>query len=62
MTKNLNGKISAKNLVTFGLGLWMKNFNIIGIHWKIRFLGECMKKTIFGGQSPKKGGLDSLQI
>ena len=32
MTKNLNRKISAKNLVTFGLRLWMKNFNIIGVH------------------------------
>ena len=62
MIKNLNGEISGKNLVIFGLGLCMKSFNIIGVHWKIQFLEGCMKKTSFGGESPKKGGLDSLQI
>ena len=42
------------------LGLRMKNFNIIGVQWKIWVLGGFMKKTIFGGEWPKKGGLDSL--
>ena len=32
MIKNLNGEISGKNLVIFGLGLCMKSFNIIGVH------------------------------
>ena len=42
MTKNLNWEISIKDLVTFkdGMGLVMKSFNIIGVHSKIRFLGE----------------------
>ena len=37
-------------------------FNITGIHRKIRFLGGCMKNQYIGGELPKKGGLDSLQI
>ena len=40
----------------------MKNFNIIGVHWKILFFRGCMKKATFGGASPKKGGLDSLHF
>ena len=35
-----------------GLRLWMKNFNIIGVHWKIRFFwvggGEWKKKQCLG--------------
>ena len=53
------------------MGLMMKNFNIMGVHWKIDFLGgggEGARKKIFffvggvGGESAKKGGLHSLQI
>ena len=54
----------------------LKNFNIMGVHWKIRFLrggggegGEVHQKKFFGGggggagdESAKKVGLDSLQI
>ena len=29
--------------------LRMKNFNILGIHWKIRLLGGGSQKTIEGG-------------
>ena len=45
------------------MGLRMKDFNIFGVHWKIRFLGGggSRKTNILGGL-PKKGGLDSLQI
>ena len=40
----------------------MKNFNTIGIHWKIRFLrgggGEVQEKPIYRGELPEKmGGL-----
>ena len=40
--KNLNGEIITKNLVTFKflkneMKLRIKNFNIIGVHWKIWF-------------------------
>ena len=27
------------------MGLTMKNFNILGVHWKIRFLGEGLMKN-----------------
>ena len=30
------------------MGLRMENFNIMGVHWKIQFLG---------GEFPKKGGI-----
>ena len=40
----------------------MKNFNILGIHLKIRLLvGEFTKTDIEEGL-PKMGGLDSFQI
>ena len=68
MAKNLNGEISTKNLATFKRWGW-------GYGWKILILlefteksdffeweGVNEKKTMFGGESPKKGGLDSLQI
>ena len=42
--------------------LRMKNFDILGIHWKIQLLGESSWKTNIEGGLPKKGGLDSLQI
>ena len=66
ITKNLNWEISAKNLVTLKgeLGLMIKKFKIMGVHWKIRFLpGEvggrgAWKKTFSGwSESPKKEGL-----
>ena len=44
------------------MGLRMKNFNIFGINWKIRFLGGVHEKAIYRGELPKKVGLDSLQI
>ena len=39
-TINLNWKILTKNLATFkdGMKLGMKNFNIMGVHWKIRII------------------------
>ena len=49
----------------------MKNFDIMGAYWKIRFLEGMHEKPIFWrgrgrgegvGESPKKDGLDSLQI
>ena len=63
-TKNLNWDIFAKNLVTFKRWdeiIRMKNFNIMGVHWKILFLGGFTKRT-YRGELPKNGGLDSLQI
>ena len=44
--------------------LRMKNFNILGVHWKIRLLGGggIHKKLIEGGLPKKGGGLDSLLI
>ena len=64
MTRNLNWKISAKNLVTLkkGMGLRMENFDIMGVHWKIQFLEGCMKNQYIGSELPKRGALDSLQI
>ena len=39
ITKNFNWEILTKNLVTFkdGMGLRMKNLNIMGVHWKSDF-------------------------
>ena len=46
--------------------LRMKNFNVFGVHWKIRFLGGggggSRKTNIEGGLPKRGGGLDSLQI
>ena len=40
------------------MGLTMKNFNTIGVHWEIKFLREISRKTIaYGGELPKKGRL-----
>ena len=45
------------------MGLRMKNFNILGFHWKIQVLGEGVhEKLIQKGGLPKMEGLDSLQI
>ena len=41
----------------------MKNFDIMGVYGKIRFLGGGGEHEIpiyIGSESPKKGGLDSL--
>ena len=41
--------------------LRIKNFNILGVHWKIRLLGgRCSRNTNAERELPKKGGLDSL--
>ena len=40
----------------------MKNFDIFGVHGKVRFLGGGHEKPMYKGRLPKKGGLDSLQI
>ena len=60
ITENLNWEIVTKNLVTFkdGMGLRIKNFNIMGVPWKIRFLRAVLQKT----NMTKRGVLDSLQI
>ena len=36
--------------------LRMKNFNILGIHWKIRLLGVCSQKANIEGWDRLKGG------
>ena len=37
------------------MGLRMKNFNIMGFHWKIRFLDGWSRKSIYNGKElPKK--------
>ena len=62
-----NWEIPTKNLVTFErwMGLRIKNFKIMGVHWKIQFLrgGGVHEKPIYMGGLPKKAmGLDKLQI
>ena len=40
------------------MGLTMKNFNTIGVHWEIKFLRGISRKTIaYGGELPRKGRL-----
>ena len=45
--KNLILEISIRIqlLLKDGMGLRMKNFNVMGVHWKIRFLGPGAWKT-----------------
>ena len=64
ITKGLNWEIFTKNLVTFKRwdGLRMNNFIIMGVHWKILFLGGIAKNQHIGGNCLKGGGLDSLLI
>ena len=38
----------------------MKNFNIMGVHWKIRVLSGVHEKAIYVGDWHKKGGLESF--
>ena len=33
-----------------------KNFNIMGVHWKIQFLVGAHEKTIYRGELPKVRG------
>ena len=58
ITKNLNWENLTKNLIT-GMGLRMKNFNIIG---KILFLRGFTKNQYMRGNFLKRGNLDNLQI
>ena len=59
ITKNLIWEVLTKNFVTFKRwdGLRMKNFNIMGVRWKIRFLRGFTKKQYIGGLPKKAGGL-----
>ena len=43
------------------MGLRMKNFNIVGVFWKIWFLGGVHKKPMYKGKLPKKGELDKKE-
>ena len=36
--------------------LRMKNVNVTGVHWKIRFLEGFHEKPIYRGELPQKGG------
>ena len=36
--------------------LWTKNFNIFGVHWKIRLFGGILKNQYIGGDCLKRGG------
>ena len=40
--------------------LKMKNFNILGVHWKIWLLGGSSQKTNIKGRLPEKEGLGQL--
>ena len=63
ITKNLKWKMLTKNLVTFKkwAGLRNKNFNIMGVHWKIQFLvGWFTKNQYVKGGLPKKGRLEQF--
>ena len=60
ITKNSDWVILTKNLVTFKrwgkMGLRMKNFNIMGVHWKIQFSRVGFhKKPIYRGDCMKRG-------
>ena len=39
------------------MGLRMKNFNILGVHWKIWLLGGEFKKNRYRGRDCQKRGL-----
>ena len=42
--------------------LRMKNFNILGVHWKNPTFSGGSRKTNIEGGLPKKGGWDSFLI
>ena len=59
ITKNLNWEILTKNLVILkdGMGLRMKNFNIMGFTEKYSFQGRGVpEKPIYRGNCLKWGG------
>ena len=62
-SKNLNWKILTKNLVTFKRwnGLRMENSNIMGVHWKIRFLVGGIAISRFKRGLGKKEGVVFLR-
>ena len=57
ITKNFNWEILTKDLVFLkdGMGLRIKNFNIMGVHWKIQFLEGGARKSNIGGNCLKMG-------
>ena len=60
ITKNSNWEILTKNLVTFlkeKMVLRVKNFDIFGVHLKIRFLGGVTENQYRGENCLKRGGL-----
>ena len=63
MTKNLNWEILTKNLVTFKRWDGVKDEKFLyGSSLKNLIFRGCMKNQYIGGELPKRGGLDSLQI
>ena len=66
ITKNLNLEILTKNLVTFKRWDGVKDekfFYYGGSLENLIFRGQVHEKPISrGGELPKKGGLDSLQV
>ena len=61
ITKNSSLENWTKNLVKDKMALRMKNFNILEVHWKIRFLrgGGSRKINIYWGIATK-GGLEQF--
>ena len=61
ITKNLNWGILTKNSVLKdGIGLKKKNFIIMGVHWKIGFLGAGLNKNYYIGRKYLKRGFGQL--
>ena len=58
ITKNLNSEILTKMqlLLKDGMGLRLKNFNIVGFTKKSYFQAGGHEKPIYRGELPKKGG------
>ena len=44
------------------MGWRMQNFNVLGVHRKIRVLGRVQEKPIYRVGCLERGGLDSSQI
>ena len=63
ISKNLNWEMLTKNLVSLGMGLRVKNFNAMGVHGKVLFLGAGFTKNQYRWRNClKTGSLDGLQI
>ena len=64
ITKNLNWGILTKNLVTFKRLDWVKDkkFSHFWSSLKNPIFRGCIRNQYIGGELPKKGWLDSLQI